>query len=181
MVIDAAKGIEPRTLKLFEVCRLRDIPIITFINKMDRESAHPFEILDEVRTEAGARLRAFTWPIGRARALPGLSTCAKARSGGSTIRPTELTPVNGPEDPKVAGLCNENEREARSSRMTGFGGMQAVRRRCLQRRPSDAGLFGSALREFRRARPDRRARRHRAAAAGQEADTRRWRPSEPAR
>jgi peptide chain release factor 3 len=48
MVIDAAKGIEPRTLKLFEVCRLRDIPIITFINKMDRESRNPFEILDEV-------------------------------------------------------------------------------------------------------------------------------------
>jgi peptide chain release factor 3 len=48
MVIDAAKGIEPRTLKLFEVCRLRDIPIITFVNKMDREARNPFEILDEV-------------------------------------------------------------------------------------------------------------------------------------
>ena len=48
MVIDAAKGIEPRTLKLFEVCRMRNIPIITFINKMDRESRDPFEILDEV-------------------------------------------------------------------------------------------------------------------------------------
>ena len=47
MVIDAAKGIEPRTRKLFEVCRLRDIPIITFINKMDRESRDPFELLVE--------------------------------------------------------------------------------------------------------------------------------------
>ncbi|MGO8249132.1 GTP-binding protein, partial [Rhizobium johnstonii] len=46
MVIDAAKGIEPRTLKLLEVCRMRDIPIITFINKMDRERRDPFEILD---------------------------------------------------------------------------------------------------------------------------------------
>ena len=46
MVIDAAKGIEPRTLKLFEVCRLRDIPIVTFVNKMDRDSRDPFEILD---------------------------------------------------------------------------------------------------------------------------------------
>ena len=48
MVIDAAKGIEARTLKLFEVCRLRDIPIVTFINKMDRESRDPFELLDEI-------------------------------------------------------------------------------------------------------------------------------------
>src|SRR6201985_302088 len=50
MVIDAAKGIEARTRKLFEVCRLRDIPIITFINKMDRESRDPFALLDEIET-----------------------------------------------------------------------------------------------------------------------------------
>ena len=48
MVIDAAKGIEPQTRKLFEVCRLRDIPIITFVNKMDREARDPFELLDEI-------------------------------------------------------------------------------------------------------------------------------------
>ena len=57
MVIDAAKGIEPRTLKLFEVCRLRDIPIVTFVNKMDREARNTFEILDEIEFEAGARYR----------------------------------------------------------------------------------------------------------------------------
>src|SRR5476651_2602954 len=48
MVIDAAKGIEAQTRKLFEVCRLRDIPIVTFINKMDRESRDPFDLLDEI-------------------------------------------------------------------------------------------------------------------------------------
>ena len=58
MVIDAAKGIEPRTRKLFEVCRLRDIPILTFINKMDRESRDPFELLGRDRAHAGARRRA---------------------------------------------------------------------------------------------------------------------------
>ncbi len=58
MVIDAAKGIEPRTRKLFEVCRLRDIPIITFINKMDRESRDPFELDRRDRKDAGARRRA---------------------------------------------------------------------------------------------------------------------------
>src|SRR3569832_2610440 len=48
MVIDCAKGVEARTRKLFEVCRLRDIPIITFINKMDRETRDPFDLLDEI-------------------------------------------------------------------------------------------------------------------------------------
>src|SRR3569623_1597498 len=51
MVLDAAKGIEPQTLKLFEVCRLRDIPILTFINKMDREAQDPFELLDELASK----------------------------------------------------------------------------------------------------------------------------------
>ena len=55
MVIDAAKGIEPRTLKLFEVCRLRDIPIVTFVNKMDRESRDPVRDPRRDRAEAGAR------------------------------------------------------------------------------------------------------------------------------
>ena len=58
MVIDAAKGIEARTRKLFEVCRLRDIPIVTFINKMDRESRDPFELSGRDREDAGARHRA---------------------------------------------------------------------------------------------------------------------------
>jgi len=66
MVIDAAKGIEARTRKLFEICRLRDIPIITFVNKMDRESRDPFELLDEVASTLALDTSPATWPIGRA-------------------------------------------------------------------------------------------------------------------
>ena len=58
MVIDAAKGIEAQTRKLFEVCRLRDVPIITFINKMDREGRDPFELLDEIEQDLAARRHA---------------------------------------------------------------------------------------------------------------------------
>jgi peptide chain release factor 3 len=65
MVIDAAKGIEPRTRKLFEVCRLRDIPIITFINKMDRESRDPFDLLDEIEKTLALDTTPVTWPVGR--------------------------------------------------------------------------------------------------------------------
>jgi peptide chain release factor 3 len=66
MVIDAAKGIEARTRKLFEICRLRDIPIITFVNKMDRESRDVFELLDEVASTLALDTSPATWPIGRA-------------------------------------------------------------------------------------------------------------------
>src|SRR6516165_1854580 len=71
MVIDAAKGIEARTRKLFEVCRLRDIPIVTFINKMDRESRDPFELIDEIEKALALDTAPMTWPIGRGRDFVG--------------------------------------------------------------------------------------------------------------
>lgn len=71
MVIDAAKGIEARTRKLFEVCRLRDIPIITFINKMDRESRDPFDLLDEIEKTLALDTTPMTWPVGRGRDFVG--------------------------------------------------------------------------------------------------------------
>src|ERR1700760_771891 len=69
MVIDAAKGIEARTRKLFEICRLRDIPIITFINKMDREGRDPFELLDEISHDLQLDVVPASWPIGSGRGL----------------------------------------------------------------------------------------------------------------
>src|SRR6188768_3971597 len=71
MVIDAAKGIEARTRKLFEVCRLRDIPIITFINKMDRESRDTFELMDEIEKTLALDTTPMTWPVGRGRDFLG--------------------------------------------------------------------------------------------------------------
>src|SRR5579872_5347503 len=71
MVIDAAKGIEARTRKLFEVCRLRDIPIVTFINKMDRESRDPFDLLYEIEKTLALYTAPMTWPIGQGRDFAG--------------------------------------------------------------------------------------------------------------
>jgi peptide chain release factor 3 len=71
MVIDAAKGIEARTRKLFEVCRLRDIPIVTFINKMDRESRDPFDLLDEIEKTLALDTTPINWPVGRGRDFVG--------------------------------------------------------------------------------------------------------------
>ncbi|MGZ5827613.1 MAG: peptide chain release factor 3 [Rhizomicrobium sp.] len=79
MVIDAAKGIEARTRKLFEVCRLRDIPIITLINKMDRESRDPFDLLDEIEKMLALDTAPVNWPVGRGRDFIGTVDIA---SGG---------------------------------------------------------------------------------------------------
>ena len=73
MVIDAAKGIEPQTRKLFEVCRLRDVPIMTFINKMDRESRDPVELLDEIADQLALDVSPINWPIGMGRNFRGVA------------------------------------------------------------------------------------------------------------
>jgi peptide chain release factor 3 len=72
MVIDVAKGVEERTIKLMEVCRLRDTPILTFINKLDREGRDPIELLDEVESVLKIRCAPITWPIGMGKRLKGV-------------------------------------------------------------------------------------------------------------
>jgi len=64
MLIDAAKGLEPQTRKLFEVCRMRGLPIFTFINKLDRPGREPLDLLDEIEQELGLQTYAVNWPIG---------------------------------------------------------------------------------------------------------------------
>ncbi len=72
MVIDGAKGVEERTIKLMDVCRLRDTPIMTFVNKLDREGRDPVELLDEVERVLGIACAPVTWPIGMGRELRGV-------------------------------------------------------------------------------------------------------------
>jgi len=71
-VIDCAKGVEERTIKLMEVCRLRDTPIMSFINKLDREGKEPIELLDEVESVLGIQCAPITWPIGMGSRLKGV-------------------------------------------------------------------------------------------------------------
>jgi peptide chain release factor 3 len=71
MVLDAAKGIEEQTRKLFEVCRLRDIPIVTFVNKLDREGREPFAIMDEIENDLQLHVTPASWPIGMGRDFLG--------------------------------------------------------------------------------------------------------------
>ncbi|MBV8199579.1 MAG: peptide chain release factor 3 [Acidobacteria bacterium] len=71
MVIDAAKGIEAQTRKLFEVCRLRDVPIVTFVNKLDREARDPLELMDEIESTLALAVTPASWPIGMGQSFLG--------------------------------------------------------------------------------------------------------------
>jgi peptide chain release factor 3 len=105
MVIDAAKGIEARTRKLFEVCRLRDIPIITFINKMDRESRDPFELLDEIEKTLALDTTPLTWPIGRGRDFMGTFDIP---TGGVRLLEGEGNKTGAPQKIDIADLVKSN-------------------------------------------------------------------------
>ena len=105
MVIDAAKGIEARTRKLFEICRLRDVPIITFINKMDRDSQDPFALLSEIEETLALEVVPLSWPIGSGRDFKGCYDLLNDRlllmERGATA---EAEVCNGLNDPKLDAL-----------------------------------------------------------------------------
>jgi peptide chain release factor 3 len=105
MVIDAAKGIEARTRKLFEVCRLRDIPILTFINKMDRESRDPFELMDEIEKTLALDTAPMTWPLGRGRDFAGTYDIA---SGQMRLMGEDSDATLAPIDVAALGARNPN-------------------------------------------------------------------------
>jgi peptide chain release factor 3 len=98
MVIDAAKGIEARTRKLFEICRLRDIPIVTFINKLDREAREPLELLDEIEKMLALDTAPMVWPVGKGRDFRGTYDLRQPRIRRLDENP-DGEPVSGPDDP----------------------------------------------------------------------------------
>ncbi|HUE45495.1 MAG TPA: peptide chain release factor 3 [Aestuariivirgaceae bacterium] len=103
MVIDAAKGIESQTLKLFEVCRLRDIPIITFINKVDREGVDPLALLDEIADTLALDVTPVTWPLGLGVDFRGCLDIASGRIEGAHKSIAGAGPVNLDDpDPELA-------------------------------------------------------------------------------
>src|SRR6187431_2835318 len=97
MVIDAANGVEAQTRRLIEVCRQRDTPIITFVNKMDREVREPLDILDEVERELGMPCVPMTWPVGKGKLFGGImnlrTQAMTVFESGSERRPQDFDTV----------------------------------------------------------------------------------------
>lgn len=148
MVLDAARGIEARTRKLFEICRLRDIPIVTFVNKMDRESLEPFELLDEIEKTLALDTAPMVWPIGQGREFRGTYDLTTPRVR-QLDKGDDGIPVAGPDDPLISKLMEPDAAERWREEM------ELVSGACGQF-DSDAFLsgsltpvfFGSALRNF---------------------------------
>ncbi|WP_298724924.1 peptide chain release factor 3 [uncultured Ferrovibrio sp.] len=115
MVLDAAKGIESQTRKLFEVCRLRDMPIITFVNKMDRESQDPFALLDEVASTLALDCVPANWPIGMGMDFKGCYDLFGRRllltgKENKNLEPEVIILENGLDDPRAEELLTVEQR-----------------------------------------------------------------------
>ena len=110
MVIDASKGVEAQTRKLFKVCVMRHIPIFTFINKMDREARDTFELLDDIEKELGIATCPVNWPIGSGKAFKGVYDRAKKEvelfsdtKKGTAMGEVQMVPIDAPETEELIG------------------------------------------------------------------------------
>ena len=117
MVIDVAKGVEDRTVKLMDVCRLRDTPIMTFINKLDREGREPIDLLDEVETVLGIQCAPITWPVGMGKRFKGIyhlyqDTVYLYQSGKNNQKQESLS-IKGIDNPELDNLLGEAAKELR--------------------------------------------------------------------
>lgn len=153
MVIDAAKGIEKQTRKLFEVCRLRDMPIMTFINKMDREARDPFEILDEIEQSLALDVSPASWPIGMGRDFLGCYDLFQDQlilmEKSKEDKPDEGEKCAGIDDPKIDNILPDYAAKDLRSQV------EMVRGLCPDFDPKSYGegtmtpvFFGSALNNF---------------------------------
>ncbi|HEY9056688.1 MAG TPA: peptide chain release factor 3 [Aurantimonas sp.] len=148
MVIDAAKGIETQTRKLFEICRLRDIPIVTFINKIDREGRDPFELLDEIEEMLALSVAPVVWPVGQGGQFKGCYDLASndfLAAGGER----QVTHTEGLDDPALAALIPADIyapfRDAAALASEGYADFDPVAYRQGHLTPV---IFGSALQNF---------------------------------
>ncbi|WP_033073489.1 peptide chain release factor 3 [Sphingopyxis sp. MWB1] len=154
MVIDAAKGIEPQTLKLFEVCRLRSVPIITFINKVDREGQAPFALLDEVADRLALDVCPMNWPVGMGGTFSGLydlvnPSLALPGKEASRAFEGERLALSGHDDPRLAAAVDTRALEQFNEEVelagAGYAPFDAAAYRGGDLTPV---YFGSALKEF---------------------------------
>ncbi|HEY4732593.1 MAG TPA: peptide chain release factor 3, partial [Gammaproteobacteria bacterium] len=152
MVIDSAKGVEARTIKLMEVCRLRDTPIITFINKLDREGRSPIELLDEVENVLNIRCAPMTWPIGMGKRFKGVFFLANdsvhifSPTHGGKINEGEI--IKGLDNPRLDELFGSMAQELREEIELVKGASHEFDRQAYLKGELTPVFFGSAINNF---------------------------------
>jgi len=155
MVLDAAKGIEPQTLKLFEVCRLRDIPIVTFINKMDREAQDPFELLDEIASKLALDPAPLYWPAGSGGRFKGVMDLRRqrflpfAKKGGGAGQEEEHPPAVAAKSNAIVSYLDPDEQaELEEGAELVLGASKPFDPQAFLEGHMTPVFFGSALRKF---------------------------------
>ena len=153
MVIDAAKGIESQTRKLFEVCRLRDIPIITFVNKIDREGRDPFALMDEIAATLALDTAPMTWPVGMGLGFRGVWDIHGRRlllpGADGTAGYGRAVAVAGLDDPALDALLRPDTlAELREQMALAEAACPAPDRAAYREGHLTPVYFGSALRDF---------------------------------
>ena len=153
MVIDAARGIEAQTRKLFEVCRLRDVPIITFINKVDREGRDPFDLLDEVSEMLALDVAPLNWPVGQGgqfRGLYDLRAHTLLMPDGTDTRAAGRTEqLSGLDDDRLPALVgDEGAALLREQAELALGGYATLDAELYRKGALTPVVFGSALKDF---------------------------------
>ena len=152
MVIDAARGIEAQTRKLFEVCRLRDVPIITFINKVDREGLDPFVLLDEIADKLALDVSPLNWPAGMGGEFHGLydlRTHDFLKPDGTATGAAGATErLTGLDDPRIDTLCGPIADRLRDQAALALGGYATLDADLYRKGALTPVLFGSALKDF---------------------------------
>ena len=152
MVIDCAKGVEQRTIKLMEVCRMRDTPIMTFINKLDREGRAPIELLDEIEQVLAIRTAPVTWPIGMGRALRGIYHLLEDRlyvySAGERGRVGENRVIDRLASPAAEAFLGDEAAAVREEIELVQGATEAFDPEAYRAGKQTPVFFGSAINNF---------------------------------
>ncbi len=152
MVIDGAKGVEARTEKLIEICRMRDTPVVTFVNKFDRECLPPLELLDEIESKLGIPCVPWTWPIGMGKQFRGVYHILEREL--HLFKPTDTgevlegIPVSGVDDPKLDELLGDQANDLRVDiELLEGAGAEFDQAKFLAGKQTPL-LFGSAMNNF---------------------------------
>lgn len=152
MVIDVAKGVEERTVKLMDVCRLRDTPIMTFINKLDREGREPIDLLDEVERVLGIQCAPVTWPIGMGSRFKGIYHLYQDKiylyQSGKNAQKQEALQISGLANPQLDALLGGMAQELRDEIDLVKGASHAFNLDLYLAGKMTPVYFGSAINNF---------------------------------
>lgn len=152
MVIDGVKGVEERTIKLLDVCRLRTTPIVTFINKFDRDCRSPIDLLDEIEKVLNIHCAPITWPIGMGKFFKGIYHLLEDKiylyQPGQQHKVKDVSVIDGLDNPEFDTLCGDIAQETRDELALVKGASHAFDKNLFLQGKLTPVFFGSAVNNF---------------------------------